>query len=184
MAEVMHVFDTPMLVEGVPYAVQVVGRPSGHVWEGWIEFTSADGTDALRTPRETTQPDRAALAYWATGLSGTYLEGAIRRAMSPPATRQVPREAEPVFESPAPHPAADLVAVDRAVLDPFSVGAKSVDLLRRELGALRAWHLRNIIRAYRLVDDQVELEAKDERALVELIVAAVRSADHARDAEA
>jgi hypothetical protein len=73
MAEVVHVFEAPLLLNGKPFTAQVAGRPHGHMWEGWIEFVARDGSDAVCTPRETTQPDRAALIYWATGLSGTYL---------------------------------------------------------------------------------------------------------------
>ena len=179
MAEVVHVFEDPVLLDGQPYVAQVAGRPNGHIWEGWIEFAARDGSDTLRTARETTQPDRAALIYWATGLSGTYLEGALQRALNPPAARVITPPPEPLFEAPAPNPAADIFADDRAVLDPFSVGAKGEDLLRQELGALRGWHLRNIIRAYHLASANVDLEAMREPALIELIVAAVTAAERA-----
>jgi len=40
--------------------------------------------DARRfsTPVETTQPDEQAVLYWASGLTDTYLEGALDRALS------------------------------------------------------------------------------------------------------
>jgi hypothetical protein len=177
MAEVVHVFGDPMFLDGHPYSVQVAGRKAGHIWEGWIEFAAADGSEAWRSPRETTQPDRDALQYWATGLSPTYLEGAFRRALEPrvPATATLTPAA--FFDSPAPHAvAADLVERDGAVLDPFSVGAKGEELLRRELGALRGWHLRNIIRAYDLAAPSVDLEPLSEPELVELIVQSVQPA--------
>ena len=176
MAEVIHVFDEPVYLNNVPYLVQVAGRPAGNIWEGWLEFAEQGGSDVRRTPRETTQPDRRALEYWATGLSGTYVEGALTRALDPPI--DVPERVAPnsMFEAPAANPAADVVAVDRAVLDPFSVGAKGEDLLRSELGALRGWHLRNIVRAYDLADASLDLEALSEPELVELIVAAVAPA--------
>ena len=179
MAEVIHVFDATVLVDGTPYVAQVVGRPDGHIWEGWIEFASQDGTNALRTRRETTQPDRAALEYWATGLSPTYLEGALQRALEPSPARAASAMPEPLFEAPAPSPMADLYAADRAVLDPFSVAAKGEMLLRNELSALRGWHLRNIIRGYRLAPDDANLEALDEPALIEVIVTGVRAAQGA-----
>ena len=53
-------------------------RPDG-TWEGWLEFRSALG-DVRRTERETTQPNREALAYWASGLEPVYLDGAFARA--------------------------------------------------------------------------------------------------------
>ena len=48
-------------------------------WEGWLEFRSASG-EVRRTARETTQPNRGALEYWASGLEPIYLEGAFARA--------------------------------------------------------------------------------------------------------
>jgi hypothetical protein len=54
-------------------------QPEG-TWQGWIEFRSADGTIAT-TDRETTQSNRAGVAYWAEGLEVVYLEGALRRAV-------------------------------------------------------------------------------------------------------
>ena len=180
MAEVLHVFEDTVLLDGEPYTAQVAGRPDGHTWEGWIEFVARNRTGALRTPRETTQPDRAALVYWATGLSTTYLEGALRRALDPPVrrARTVPMPAS-AFEAPMPSPAGDIFAADRAVLDPFSVGAKGETLLRKELGAFRAWHLRNIVRAYHLADADIDLETMNEPALVELIVSRVKAAEDA-----
>jgi hypothetical protein len=49
-------------------------------WQGWLEFRSAGRDNTLRTPRETTQPSRAATVYWAAGVTRVYLEGALRRA--------------------------------------------------------------------------------------------------------
>ena len=134
--------------EYVLHTAQVCGRRSGHMWEGWIEFVSADGNDVLRSSRETTQPDREALDYWAGGLSTTYLEGALVRALEPARAPAVPTPSHPYFDAPLP-PLSDAPTVDRAILDPFSVGAKGETLLRSELGALQPWHLRNIVRAYR-----------------------------------
>jgi hypothetical protein len=52
-------------------------------WEGWIEFVPlSPALSSLRTDRETTQPDLAALEYWATGLEPMYLAGAFERAKS------------------------------------------------------------------------------------------------------
>ena len=49
-------------------------------WQGWIEFDSAEGR-SVRTERETTQSNRAGVAYWAEGLEPIYLEGALNRAL-------------------------------------------------------------------------------------------------------
>ena len=50
-------------------------------WIGWLEFLPLAGGHVLRTARETSQPDRDALVYWAGGLEPLYLEGAIGRAL-------------------------------------------------------------------------------------------------------
>jgi hypothetical protein len=65
---------------GTSYEVFAYGeaRPDA-TWEGWIEFHSPSG-NVLRTGRETTQPSREALAYWASGLEPLYFEGAFARA--------------------------------------------------------------------------------------------------------
>jgi hypothetical protein len=180
MAQVVRVIDDVIYLNGEePYRAQVCGRPNGHIWEGWIEFIAADGSVVRRTPRETTQPDRDALVYWAHGLSMTYLEGAMARTLTrlKVTVREVPK---PYFDAPEPSPVVVGVhgerptEVDRAVLDPFSVGAKGEELLRAELGALRDWHLRNIIRAYDLADPSLDIERLSTPALIELIVAAVQ----------
>lgn len=49
-------------------------------WEGWIEVRSTRDGAVLPTGRETTQPNRSDLVYWATGISNVFLEGALDRA--------------------------------------------------------------------------------------------------------
>jgi hypothetical protein len=68
--------------DGRLYAAEVRGaRRAGGTWEGWIEFRPSGGSGpVLRTGRETTQPDRDALAYWASGLEPLYFDGALGRA--------------------------------------------------------------------------------------------------------
>ena len=65
---------------GGEYTVHAYGaaREDGN-WEGWIEFHPPLGA-VLRTNRETTQPNREALAYWASGLEPIYFDGAFARA--------------------------------------------------------------------------------------------------------
>ena len=67
---------------GTIYRVLIYGeaRDDG-TWEGWIEFHPVgSASPALRTARETSQPNKEALAYWASGLETAYLEGAFARA--------------------------------------------------------------------------------------------------------
>ena len=67
---------------GTVYDVSAWGEAVGGDWHGWLEFTPPGQLHAtLRTPRETTQPDRDALIYWATGLEPVYFEGAFERAL-------------------------------------------------------------------------------------------------------
>lgn len=81
--QLIHQFTTQIrAADGRLYTAQVHGeqRADG-TWEGWLEFHSADGSgQTLRTERETTQPDRDALAYWASGLEALYLDGALARS--------------------------------------------------------------------------------------------------------
>ena len=86
MAEVLAEFANQILGDdGVVYRAQAAGAvmPDGR-WEGWIEFIPIAGeTHVLRTPRETTQPNRRDAVHWATGITGIYLEGALKRASNP-----------------------------------------------------------------------------------------------------
>lgn len=82
MAEVLVGFtDTIRDTDGNTYTARAYGAPMADgLWEGWVEFV-ADSGETLRTGRETTQPNRQHTAYWATGLSPVYLEGALQRAL-------------------------------------------------------------------------------------------------------
>ena len=74
------------------------------MWEGWIEFNPQNAGDVLRTARESKQPNRTDLVYWAGGLTVTYLEGALDRALNPelPDLRPKTVRAEPTYDGPAP----------------------------------------------------------------------------------
>jgi hypothetical protein len=83
MAQLIHQY-TQQLTDGSNsrYTVYAYGEPRADgTWEGWIEFHPLDNArPILRTERETTQPDKTALAYWASGLEPVYFEGAFARA--------------------------------------------------------------------------------------------------------
>jgi hypothetical protein len=68
--------------DGHFYDVLIYGEPrSDGTWEAWLEFVPLSPTlPSRRSGRETTQPDRAAVEYWATGLEPLYLVGAFERA--------------------------------------------------------------------------------------------------------
>lgn len=74
--------------DGKVYLARACGRRrTDGLWEGWLEFQREDREVAIRTTRETTQPNHTDLAYWASGLTAVYLEGAFQRAANgPPAS--------------------------------------------------------------------------------------------------
>jgi hypothetical protein len=166
-------------LDGNDYAARACGRQRADAtWEGWIEFVHIDGLLVYRTPRETSQPNRTDLVYWATGVSSVYLEGALERAMSPRPVIVETITAPPAFEGPAPEldEIQERTLSAEAVLDPFSVYAKGETVLIRELMAMAPWHLRNIARAYHISDDPVALQALTKTELVQIIVGAARAA--------
>ena len=67
--------------DGALYAVHVYGQARADgTWIGWLSFVSPAGKVVRRTGRETTQSSQDQVAYWATGLQPSYLEGAFHRA--------------------------------------------------------------------------------------------------------
>jgi hypothetical protein len=154
--------ETPLVTEnGERYTIRIRGRVLDQtgIWEGWVEFTDTSGR-TLRTERETTQPNRRDLIYWATGLSTAFYEGALERAISRPA-------------APAARQASDSSgsAGDEPILDPFEVYAQGELLLRDQLSALSEMHLHNIMRAYDLGSADT---GTGREALVQLILDGVR----------
>jgi hypothetical protein len=177
MAEVFVEFDIVLRgPDGRRYGAQACGRArTDGLWEGWVEFPSLDGGAAARTSRETTQPNRDDLRYWATGLTAAYLDGALLRTLRPP--RPVPGRnptRPPAFEGPAERPATATAGEPHAVLNPFLVYAEGADILRNQLGALSRDQLRNIALAHGLAGDEVaELHGFTKPDLVALIMHAV-----------
>src|SRR5687768_1564437 len=155
MAEVLLEFSEPIAdADGITYTARAWGAEGDNgLWEGWIEFQPHDGADAVRSGRETTQPNRVDTIYWATGLTPVYLEGALDRALKP--------------IIPQPHRAA-------SILNPFSAAKNGEAMFRRQLGALSSRHLVNIIVAHELsARDTLELNELTVPELIEVIVAGV-----------
>ena len=181
--EVLVQFDEPVAADdGTPYRARVAGAATEiGDWIGWIEFIPLSaGAAVVATDRETTQPNRTDLGYWATGLTRVYLPGALRRALAP---RAAPRTRPPTVEAPLTPPpreraVARPVVMGTPVLDPFAVYAQGEGVLRQELSALSTDHLRTIIGVYgfepaRIPARATPFETRD--ALVAHIVAAVRA---------
>ena len=86
MAELIQQYKTLFLDEnGETYTVVARGEPSqaGTTWEGWLEFHPVDKTKPVWvTGRETTQPGKSALEYWASGVEPLYFDGAFERAQA------------------------------------------------------------------------------------------------------
>jgi len=158
------------------YEARVCGGPmAGGSWEGWLEFVPIAGGEPVRSSRETTQPNRADLEYWATGLTDVYLEGALRRALQPLTVTPAPPLPPPIFDGPAP-PVAQRVSDEpvESVLDPFSIYEKGEAMLRQQLAALSAWHIVNILRDYDLADeDTAVLSRLPASLLIEKVIAGV-----------
>lgn len=83
MAELLQEYLTAVVgPDKTNYIVRSFGeeRLDG-TWIGWLEFDPDDASKpALRTEQETSQPNRTAVEYWATGLEPIYFEGAFERA--------------------------------------------------------------------------------------------------------
>ena len=104
MAEVLARFSHQIRDGAAVFRAQACGAPmSDGRWSGWIEFIPLDGSRPLRSPRETTQPNRTDAEYWASGLSPVYLEGALQRAQSPPVRKKI-EPGDPAFDEPAADP--------------------------------------------------------------------------------
>jgi len=182
MAEVLFEYSGCLTAaDGRRYRAQACGRerPGGQ-WEGWIEFLPEDIADTpRRSPRETTQPTRDAAAYWASGLTPVYIEGALERASKPLKLKQtVP--SRPIYAEPEPRlaePAARSTGASPApsIVDPFSLFEKGETLLRQELQALAPRHIINVVKAYELSDQpESRLSRLSRSDLVDLIVVGVR----------
>ncbi len=181
MAEVLVEFAEAITSEdGKNYTARACGSEMDDGrWQGWIEFVPLGEGEPVRSGRETTQPNRRDTEYWATGLTHVYLEGSLHRALSPLVRPIAPEVAPPAFDGPAPSPV--VTNATESVLDPFSVYRKGEALLRRQLSALAGWHLVNIIRRYRLSDeDPATLNAREPGRLVELIIDGVRHSGRVR----
>ena len=178
MAEVLRDFGLVTESGGQTYRVRACGSEMDESrWQGWLEFEPVDGGETLRSGRETTQPNRADIIYWASGLSLVYIEGALDRTLRPLVRQVAEPLPEPAFDEPAPVPVEPPVMSTESVLNPFSVYRKGEAVLRDQLRALSGWHLVNIIQDYQLSEVPVEdLNAMREDELVELIVANVRVA--------
>ena len=173
MAEVIIEFDSEFTApNGVVYRARACAAPrADQMWEGWLEFVPISTGVPVRTGRETSQPNRDAIMYWATGLTTTYIEGALERTVAEPLPRLGEHEVEstPVFSTPAGAAAPSGSATP--LLDPFHVHSEGAHVLRGQLEALTEDQLRTIARAYSIAD-HAELEVATRAEVISLIMLA------------
>ncbi|HUF93799.1 MAG TPA: hypothetical protein VMR23_15590 [Candidatus Limnocylindria bacterium] len=163
MARVLLRYQTTLATSGGrTYRPRACGRerPDG-MWEGWLEFVPDDGTRAVRSGRETSQPNLVDLEYWATGVTPVHLEGALARARAPAFRR--------------PRGGASGLPVSAPVLDPFAAFARGEPHLWVRLRGRRPRYLQQIIRTYDLASDRAALDALTSVELAAFIIGAVRS---------
>jgi hypothetical protein len=83
MAELLQEYATEVTgPDETTYVVRSYGeeRHDG-TWIAWLEFEpNVPNKRRLQTKQETSQPNRVAVEYWATGLEPVYFEGAFQRA--------------------------------------------------------------------------------------------------------
>ena len=95
MLALAHHYNEPVAgPDGTVYRARVYGGVEGDRWGGWIVFFPLGGGRVISTDRETTQASIADLAYWASGLTHTYLHGALERAITLQPEEQLARELE------------------------------------------------------------------------------------------
>lgn len=82
MDQILQQYTTPVEGGGATFRARAIAIPRDDgMWEGYLEFVPVSGGAPLRTDRETSQPNRDAIVYWATGIEPTYLSGALERAL-------------------------------------------------------------------------------------------------------
>ena len=98
MSTMLETFESIVRdASGDSYKVLLHGKSRPHdTWQGWLEFIRERDGQHFETGVETTQPNAEAVRYWATGLSDTFLDGALARALRPPSA--------PAPATPAPLP--------------------------------------------------------------------------------
>lgn len=179
MPEVLVVFDAQLTsADGRRWIAQACGGVADdNLWEGWIEFLPLQAEESpIRTPRETEQPNRDDLMYWAQGLTAVYLDGALNRALKTQGAISPPGiAARPAFDRPARavHESTGR-SIPHAILDPFEVYQQGEDVLIAQLGALDTPRLREVAVAYGFAARSHSADASRE-GLTALIVSGTRS---------
>jgi hypothetical protein len=101
VAEVLVTFTEPTksATGDLYYGRAIAKAVKDGTWEGWVEFVLAGADEVVTTARETSQPNRELMRYWAQGLSAVYLEGALERALHPAPARRPTSETRVLVDS-------------------------------------------------------------------------------------
>src|ERR1044071_2065864 len=89
MDQLLQQFEQPVTdSDGTLYTAYLYGRSRpGDTWQGWLVFERQSDGHRFATGAETTQPNAAAILYWASGLTSAYFDGALDRAKKTPRGR-------------------------------------------------------------------------------------------------
>ena len=186
MSEILVKFDEPISTpDGRKLFAQAAGKETdGQLWEGWLEFLPVDdASEAVCSERETTQPNRKNVEYWAQGLTKVYLEGALNRALKPSGVARQDNEQTEASRFSAPRQVSRAPLSNatgrRPILDPYAVYAQGEQILRSELGALSRDQVETIATAYGFTPPSAGNGTGTARGsdLVEAVVEGVRSAE-------
>ena len=186
MSEILVKFDEPISTpDGRKFFAQAAGKETdARYWEGWLEFLPVDdSSDPICSERETTQPNRKSVEYWAQGLTRVYLQGALNRALKPAAVARQSTEQTPEpsrFSAPRQVSRAPLSNATgrRPILDPYAVYAQGEQILRSELSALSRDQVETIASAYGFsAPESAGTGTASGADLVDTVVKGVRSAD-------
>jgi hypothetical protein len=186
MSEILVKFDEPISTpDGRKFFAQAAGKETdGQLWEGWLEFLPVDdSSEAVCSERETTQPNRKNVEYWAQGLTKVYLEGALNRALKPSGVARRDTQQLEASRFPAPRHVSRAGLSNaggrRPILDPYAVYAQGEHILRSELGALSRDQVETIATAYGFTPPSASDSFEKARGsdLVEAVVEGVRSAE-------
>jgi hypothetical protein len=95
MLKLAHHYEDLLTSSAGTYRARVYGqlRPDGR-WAGSLVFVPLGGGRLIATGTETTQSSLADLAYWASGLSEVYLQGALARGLALQPEAELARELE------------------------------------------------------------------------------------------
>ena len=168
MSELLLHIDQPVVdADGRAFVARVWAREDDiGRWMAWLEFEALDGAARLRTDGETAQPTRRDLDYWVTGISRAYLEGALARA----------HESGTRGRGDVAVSLADPSERPREMFDPFATYAQGEGVLRAELRAMGADHLRNIAAAFAISSPETSATLNAAELAEEIVLAARRRA--------